>query len=334
MLKKVLKKRSIIPIVIILLIIGGIKFASRGKNGSKVTTTKVDRGTVAEELILTGEIDADQHVDLTFATAGKIAWVGVKEGDKVIKGQALAALDKTTLDTAYQQARSMLRKYEATVDKIHDDLKNKATTETYTERNTRTTAEADKDYYYDAFRTAEYNLTNATLTAPFNGIVTYAAYPAGVNVLSTQTEIELVNPDTIYFNATADQSEIIKLSQGQQVNVVFDSYPEKTFTGKVAFLGLTPKPGETGANYKIKVVIDQNQETTVLRIGMTGDAKFILSQKENVLYLPPKFVNSDTKGKYVKLDKKKNKTYIKTGLEGEERIEITEGLKQGDMVFD
>jgi hypothetical protein len=72
----------------------------------------------------------------------------------------------------------------------------------------------------------------------------------------------------------------------------------------------------------------------MFRIGMTGDAKFVLAQKENVLFVPPQFVNSDLSGKYLKLGKTNNKTFIETGLEGEDRIEIKGNVRVGDVVYD
>jgi hypothetical protein len=67
---------------------------------------------------------------------------------------------------------------------------------------------------------------------------------------------------------------------------------------------------------------------------MTGDAKFILSQKDDVLYVPSEFLKSDIKGKFVKVGSVKNKTYVTTGIEGEERVEIVTGVAEGDIVYD
>ena len=71
-----------------------------------------------------------------------------------------------------------------------------------------------------------------------------------------------------------------------------------------------------------------------IRVGMTGEARIILSQKENVLYIPPKFLKSDTRGKYVKLGSKNHKVYVQTGIEGEDKVEIIDKIKEGDRVYD
>ena len=91
-------------VIIVVLVLGIGFFLIKGKSKKEVVTSKVERGTVSEELILTGSIKAEKHSLLVFPTYGKIAWVGVTEGQKVSKGQALISLDKTVLNTTYQQA--------------------------------------------------------------------------------------------------------------------------------------------------------------------------------------------------------------------------------------
>lgn len=260
--------------------------------------------------------------------------MGVTEGNWVKKGQALASLDKTTLSAALRQAQNNVRMYEASVASTYDSLKDKSSTETFAERSTRTTAEVAKDNAYDSLRAAEYNLANSTLTAPFAGYVTYLAHPySGVNIIATESQVILLNPDTIYFEVTADQSEVIDITSDQKVVVVFDSYPQKEFSGKVVFIGQTPKQNETGTVYKVKVNFDE-KNFDGLKIGMTGDAKFILETRENTLYLPSQFIHADIKGKYVNLGSIKNKVYIQVGIENEDNTEILSGINEGDIVYE
>jgi multidrug efflux pump subunit AcrA (membrane-fusion protein) len=103
-----LTKRRIIFVAVILAIIGGIFIYSSQKAKNSVSTAIVQKGTVSEELVLSGDIQAEKYVKMAFPAGGKVAWVGVKEGDFVYKGQALSSVDSITLDAAYQQARSTL----------------------------------------------------------------------------------------------------------------------------------------------------------------------------------------------------------------------------------
>jgi multidrug efflux pump subunit AcrA (membrane-fusion protein) len=125
------------------------------------------------------------------------------------------------------------------------------------------------------------------------------------------------------------------LKKDQEVEIVLDALPDDTIRGKIEFIGLTPRGDEIGAVYKVKVRFEEgNLDIQKYRIGMSGDVKFILSQESDVLFVPPKFIKSDTNGKYVKKNAKNGKTYIETGLEGEDRVEIKGDIKEGDIIYD
>lgn len=335
--QRVLKRKKLLFLLVIIAIIGFFGYRYFQKKNGDVESTEVKRGDVVEELILSGSIDADEYAQLKFPASGKIAWVSAKEGDTVKKGQALMKLDTTTLNTTFQSARATLRAAEATLENVHDQVKDNDDDESFSEKDTRTTAETTKDRAYEAYVAAEYNLRNAILLSPFEGIITYLAHPfSGVNVIFSETQVEVINPETIFFDVSADQTEVSDIKLGQKVIVILDSLTEKEIETTVEFVSYTPKSGEVGTVYKVKLKFDDiDFSTDVYRIGMSGDAKFILEENENVLYLPPKFVNSDSKGKYVRKGQTNNKVYVEVGLEGEERVEIiSDEINEGDVVYD
>ena len=337
MIRNLLKKKVFWVIFIAVLVASFLIWKFIFNKKDNLDSAKIERGVVAEELVLSGEVKADKDASLKFSSSGKVAWVGVIEGDIVKKGQALAKLDTVYLNSALQSARASLRLYDATVDKVHDDVKNHSSDENLTQRDTRTTAEATKDKAYEAVVQAEDALRNSTLLSPFAGVVTYVGdYFPGVYALVSEKIVEVVDPDTIYFTVSADQNEVVKLKEKQKVKIVLDSYSDKELEGEVVYIGLTPKEGETGAVYDIKVKFNGGETNllNLMKIGMTGDAKFVVSEKSDVLHVPPKFVSSDVKGKYLKVGDGNNKTYIETGLEGEERVEITGNIKEGDTVYE
>lgn len=323
-------------LVLLIIAIAAISFFIFKSKKEQPQSIETQKGIVTEDLILSGEIKADEYAALTYSTSGKVSWVGVKEGDQIKKGQALGKLDTTSLNAAFQQSKATLRAAEATVANVHDQVKDHSSDETYAQKDSRTTAEAAKDRAYEAYIAAQDNLKNSTIFSPFKGIVTYIAnaYP-GVNALYSQIQFEVINPDTIYFEAFADQTEIININEGQKVKVILDALDEE-LAGTINFISFAPKTNESGAVYKIKIKFEKSDfDTKVYRIGMTGDVKLVLQEKQEVLYIPPKFVNSDNKGKYIKLGSVKNKTYVEIGIEGEDRVEIiSDKVKEGDVVFD
>jgi len=335
-LKRVLRRKWTI-IIIILLMVGffaGKNIFFPSTNGFE--SSKVERGIVAEELILSGEVKADEHANLNFLTSGELDYVGVTEGAEVKKGDVLAKLDATVLYQAYLSAESDLRRFDASKDKTYDDVQGHSTDETFEQIESRTIAETNRDKAYRAYVAAQQNLSNATLRAPFDGIIASVKHPyTGINTSLTESQIEIVNLESVYFEVSADQSEVTQISKGQKVNIILDSFSDDQFEGEVSYIGFTPKVGEVGAVYQVKVILlGEGVEISKFRVGMTGDAKFVLSQKDDVLFVPTDFVSSDARGKYLKVGKVNNKTYIETGLEGETKTEIVGGIKEGDIIFD
>ncbi len=333
----ILRRKKLVFVLIVLGAVGFFvlsKYVFPSKEGFE--EARVERGMVREELVLSGEVKADEHAKLSFLTSGELDYVGVTEGLEVKKGDVLARLNTTVLYQTYLSAEADLRRYDTSRDKTYDDVQGHAKDESYTQKETRTIAETNRDKAYRAYVAAQQNLSNATLKAPFDGIITSITHPfTGVNTSLTESQIEIVNTSTIYFEVSADQSEVNKISKGQKVAIVLDSFSGEEHEGVVEYIGLTPKAGEAGAVYKVKVKFTSLEDlTSKFRIGMTGDAKFILSQVDDVLFVPSNFVNSDSKGTYVHLGKTNNKAYIEKGLEGEERTEIKKGVEEGDRVYD
>jgi membrane fusion protein, macrolide-specific efflux system len=328
---------SRITIVIIILLVGGF-FLWRNTLGKTkaLESYTVGRNNVSEELILSGEIAAVEHAKLAFQTSGELSWIGVKEGDIVKKGQSIAKIDTVSLNSTYQRARADLRAAEASVEKIHDDVKNHGSDETFTQKEIRTDAEVTKDKAYEAVLMAEKALKDAILRSPFAGTVTYVANPfPKVNVVATQTQVEVINTATVYFKVLADQTEVINLSEGKTAEIILDPIDDKKLKGVISAVSFAPDPNEASTVYEVKVIFSNFDEIkNIYRIGMSGDAVFQLKKVENVISVPPKFVKTDKDGKYVLTNNGKTKNRVEIGLEGEDFIEIKSGLSEGTVVYD
>lgn len=329
---KLTRRRIIVLLVVLLVIVGFFWWRGRQKkNGYE--EGQITRGEVVEELVLSGEIKATEHAKLSYETSGKVVYVGVAEGDVVSKGTLLGKLETTSLNAAYQQALATLRKYEATVENIHDQVKDHSGDETYAQKDARTTAEATKDSAYEAVIIAERNLKGASLYAPFGGVVVDVTTPfSGIFSLATQTQFELLNPETIYLGVSADQTEVVKMKVGQKVTIVLDSFPEEEITGMISEISYAPDPMEVGVVYELKVKLDESG--VEYRLGMTGDATFVMRKVEDVLRVPTGFVKSKKEGKYLLLDHGKREVMVEIGVEGEEFTEVRGEISEGELIYD
>jgi len=323
-------------IIVLLAIAGTILFFVLKNNNKVIKSAQISQGDLQEELVLSGEIDATNYAKLSFETSGKITYVGVKEGEKVNKGRLISKLDTTVLNSSYQVALSNLRIYDATAQNVLDQVKDNSSDESFAQKDLRTTAEANKDKAYEAVVAAKRNLDGASLYAPFNGLVTYLAHPfTGVYTSLGAVEAEIIDPSTMYFDVLADQTEVTKLSVGQKVELALDPFDDKMFEGKVENISIVPKIGESGSVYSVKVSFTNTDlVNSKFKISMTGDAKFIVSEKKNILYVPNNFVKQDKDGRYLKLNTKGEKLYVETGIESEDHTEVIGKVNEGQVVYD
>lgn len=316
------------------------KTTSATKNNEKAHTVK--RGDLTETLSISGEIDAHERADLKFQTSGMLVWVGVKEGDYVKKYQGIASLDKKELEMNLKKYLNTFLKsrWDFDQEKEDQDIKN--------------IGGLSEDARREALRSldkAQFDLNNAVLDVelkdlalkysylytPIEGIVTSIdTLYAGVNITPATAVFKIVNPKTIYFSATADQTDVINLIKGKQGELVLDPYPEEIIKGVVEDISFIPKTGETGTVYQVKIAFDNSNEDYKYRVGMTGDISFNTKEKKNVLAIPSTYLKKENGEYYVlKLTGgKKEKTRIKIGDEIDGDVIILSGLEEDDLIYD
>jgi macrolide-specific efflux system membrane fusion protein len=334
-------KRRWYLILILLLIGGGFYFYQQTNSLAKAKQEKtytVKRQNLQETLSLSGKIEAEEKTTLRFQTSGMLSWVGVKEGDFVKKYQVVAMLDQREVQKNLQKYLNTYMDSRWDFEQAVDDNK------TYVYQTTDLGEEMKR-----LIEQAQFSLNNAVidvelkdlaikysrLSTPIEGIVVKVGSPySGVNITPTQAEIEIVNPETVYFSVTADQTEVVQLTKDMNGDIVLDSYPDKQLKGQIYLLSFTPKSGETGTVYEARMKINDTNKNYQYRLGMTGDATFNLREIENVLAIPTTYIKSEDDKKYVMIKKgdAREKVYITPGIEVDVMTQIKKGLKEGDIV--
>lgn len=332
-----LKKRFKLIIIIAILAFAGIfgyqKFILAKKN-EKIESAKIKRGVLEESLTISGTVDAEEKATLRFQTSGKLVWVGVAEGDCVKKYQTIASLDQQELKKNLDKYLNTYMSERWDFEQTRDDYKDKVVTDSI--RRILEKAQFDLNNAVIDVEIKDLAIKLANLFTPIEGIVIRIDAPfAGVNITPATAEFEIVNPNTVYFSALADQTEVTKLREGLTGKLLLDSYPDKEMSGTIKTVSFNPKKGETGTVYAVKFLFDGDNSDYKYRLGMTGDLSFTTQRKEDILYVPLKFVKTENGKKYVKIkkDQKEEKVYIETGMETEDEVEIISGLEEGEVVY-
>ncbi len=342
---KFIKKRWIIVLIIIAVLgfVGYRATAGKPKDASEVSY-RVKRQTLQEVLTFSGSVDAMQKATLRFQTSGRLAWLGVQEGDTVKKYQAVASLDQQTLKKQLQKELIAYEKERMLHDNSTLDYDNHALPADQYARQDAIDAYKKSQYDLDSsildVELSDIALRYSTLISPINGIVVaMGTKQAGVNITPTQAEIVIVDPSTLYFSGAVDQTDVIKLKEGDTGKITFDAFPDDRDTGTVQSIAFTPKADETGTVYEVKVDLEASSaasQAMKYRLGMTGDIEFVTKQIHDVLGVPTTFIHRES-GKnfvYTKKNDQKVKTPVTLGEEIDTATVILEGLQEGDIIYD
>jgi RND family efflux transporter MFP subunit len=204
-----------------------------------------------------------QHVDLAFATTGRVTAVNAKAGDQVTAGQTLVTLDTTIQDARVKQAEANLlsaqidRKYKERMklDKIHLEVADAAIAQ---QQALLDSANAVLDSQF-------------MLAAPYNGTIVAVDVAPSETVMPGVTVIEMGDLSS-YVIETTDLSErdVTRVQIGQPASVFIEALG-KEFSGKVKEVALTSSTIGGDVVYKVTIELDSQPEG--LLWGMSADVK-------------------------------------------------------------
>jgi multidrug efflux pump subunit AcrA (membrane-fusion protein) len=113
--KRKIFKRVILPIIILAVVLGAY-FYFKGGNEPVYDFASVKRGSLVQEVSVTGNVKPAQDVDLAFERSGKIAEVYAKIGEQVNVGDTLVVLESSELSAKLAQAKASLKTEEANLE--------------------------------------------------------------------------------------------------------------------------------------------------------------------------------------------------------------------------
>jgi HlyD family secretion protein len=189
-----------------------------------------------------------------------------------------------------------------------------------------------------ALADAQKQLDEATIIAPFDGVIAAVLAKEGDNVASPSMSpapvIQMVNPNFLELVIQVDEIDIPSVKLAQEASIKVDALPDDVFKGKVT--SVYPVPIEQGGIvlYQVKISLDV-PEGSGAKVGMSASADIVSVKHENVLTVPSRAVTKNNQGQSivkVKSDNKIQDRVVVVGLDDGLKAEIVSGLNQGETV--
>jgi len=355
-------------ILIIVLVIAGIGSAFWWFTRPKpimVSLVEVGRGKVEASVANTraGSVEACLRTRLSPISGGRIAFLGVKKGDHVKKGQVLLRLWNEDQQAQSSFAQSQVTSSQKRIAEVCATAENaereaarmaelrakgfisksgeeKTRYEAQSRRAGCEAARADMTQAQARVKVTKVEQDRTVLVAPFDGIVAdivgelgeyTTPSPPGV---ATPPAIDLIDDSCLYIKAPMDEVDAPKIHAGQPARISLDALPGKFLAGHVKrvapYVVAVEKQART---VDVEVSLDNADDGKKLLVGYSADVEVVLESHEEVLRVPTSTLLEGNKVLiYQSGTQNLEERSIKVGITNWEFTEVLDGLKQGDRI--
>jgi HlyD family secretion protein len=377
--------------------VGAVLAMGAARNRKKAVEVRMEQvGTrdLVSVVTASGKIEPDTKVDVLSDIQGRITRIAVKEGDLVHKGDFLLQIDAAIYQAAVSRAQGLIASAQGDFlrAKANQDQARRAlsralelqkadasliTPEAVEQVQTlyevsvanSKASQAGLDQARAALQEANDNLRKTRIVAPISGRVTRLAVEEGevavpgtfsrdVGLLMTVADLSV-----ILAKVQVDETDVVRLADGDSVEVAIDAFPDTTFIGRVTKISnsaqLTPTSTASGSNDR---AVDFDVEVTLknppsdIRPDLSCTARIVTDTRRGALSVPiialtvrehQKLPNETTpaaadtsgakkkkevEGVFVVKDGIANFRPVKVGIAGDEYFEVLEGVKQGETI--
>ena len=331
------------------IVVGVVTYAYapvRSAPAADFPTIRVSRTTLTETTVALGTIKpkVGAEVKVGSQVSGVVAKLNVNVGDRVRKGDLLAALrdddSRARVDTLRAQlvsasaekefAESELARMERMTGLVSAiDLDN-------SRRNLKVKS-ADVERTRASLAEAEIMLGYTVIRAPVSGTIASVSTYEGETIAASfaaPTFVTILDLDRLEVQAYVDENDIGRVSVGQRVTFRVDAFPGKELSGVVR--AIYPKAQLVNNVVNYVVIIDiADRGGLEIRPEMTVHVSFVLAEKRDVVTVPRSALlrESGRDEVIVRSGDQWIVRTVQTGLQTPQRIEIVSGLREGESIL-
>ena len=335
-------KFSILPIVLMVLTVLAAAFLITGCQDQEsmavaesaspetpavpVSVKVVEPVALQDVIFLPGETEAFEDVTVAANTAGRVDWLGPREGQQVNKGDLLAKIDVSALKASLDRAEAAYR--------LADDLYQRrlrlydhkiiAKEELDQSETQRALALAD-------LKQIKVRYNHGFPKSPITGIINYLYVEVGEYADVGKPLAEIVNIDKIKINVRVPELDVRFVNLGQQTPLKIDAFPDRALTGTIDFVSFKADPATK--TFLVRTIIDNPFYD--IRPGMIGRVAFVRRLIADAVAVPL-FTLVDKGGErivFVEKDGVAQSRTISIGVIEGDRVQVTGGLSPGDHLI-
>ena len=298
---------------------------SAGSSAIPVHVYVVGMETIDNQIFASGTVLPNEEVNLMAEISGRLVKLNIKEGSYVTKGQLIAKINDRELKAQLQKVeynQELAKKIEMRQQKL---LKVEAINlEEYdvTSNNIRL-LDAEKEVI-------ESQLEKTEIRAPFSGRIGLKNISEGAYMAPGTSIVTMIQSNPIKIDFTVPEKYSANIHVGSTITFNLDG---DVFNYSAKVIALEPKVDESLRTLRIRAIAANPSGKFVP--GMFVKVKAALGANNKAVMIPTEAIVPVLKGKKVFVVKngKASEAMVTTGLRTDKKIQVLEGLRQGDSLI-
>ena len=315
-------------------------------------TTTAERGVLSGVITASGELQAQQKVNVSPRKQGLLDELLVDEGDVVEEGQVLAVMDRGDLDDRLQEKQALLRQAEANYQSKKEEFERDSklyangviSADDFSDGRFEVLArQAALVAARERLEQLEQESREQRIRAPFAGTITARYAEPGSFVTPTTaasatagaTSSSIVElSQGLEVTARVPESDIGRIVTGQNAEIRVDAFPDERFMAKVSEIAPRAEKEDNVTSFEVKLNFVNPPKK--LKIGMTADINFQTGRSSPKLLVPTvAIVTEDGKPGVLLVDENQKPRFqpVELGNSSGDQTAILNGLESGTRVF-
>jgi membrane fusion protein (multidrug efflux system) len=291
-----------------------------------VSVVVVEPVAMRDVIFLPGETEAWQDVQVSANTAGRIEWLGPREGHTVEKGQLLAKIDVSALKAAMANAKAAYKLADDLCERRRRLFENKIIAKEELDQS-----ETQRTLALTELQQIKVRYNHGFPKSPITGIINHRYVDVGEYADMGKPLVDIVNIDKIKINVRVPELDVRYVKKGQITPIKIDAFSEQTLMGSVDFVSYKADPATK--TFLVRSVIDNPNHD--IRPGMIGRVVFVRRMIPDAV-AAPLFSIVDKGGErivFIEKDGIAQSRIISIGIIEGDRVQITSGLDIGDHLI-
>ena len=314
--------------------LAGASAASGGASAPRAPVVEVARVEVSkltDDTQAVGNLRSRQSVVLRPEVSGRITQLNFRDGDRVRKGQLLVQFDDQLPLAQVKQSQA-----ELSIATANHKRNQELVSQNFISQRSVDESAANLEVAQAKLVLAQATAARLKITAPFDGMTGIRTVNPGDYLKDGADIVNIEDIETVFVDFRLPERFQTKVRRGQRAVAELDALPGRKFEAIVQ--AIDPLLDANGRSVAVRACIDNRQYQ--LRPGMFARVTAVFGERERAKVVPEEAIVPQGQRVFVykiidgaeKDSKVSQRVEVKVGIRRPGRVEITEGLEEGDVV--